>query len=58
MVLPPFCASDYAQRDALANVMLFSKRSVFANPVQRKIHVGKRSSIEATFNHGNLHELG
>jgi hypothetical protein len=35
-----------------------SKRSVFANPVQRNIHVGKRSSIEATFNHGNLHELG
>jgi hypothetical protein len=38
--------------------MLFSKRSVFANPVQRNIHVSKRSSIEATFNHGNHHELG
>jgi len=40
-------------RDALTNVMLFSEWGAFANPVQPNIHVGKRSSVETTFDHGN-----
>jgi hypothetical protein len=48
-----FCAPKDALRDALANLVVFSERSVFANPLQRKTHVGKRPSIEASFNHDN-----
>jgi hypothetical protein len=38
--------------------VLFSERSVFANPFHRNMHIGKGSCIEATFNHGNPRELG
>ena len=57
LVLPLFCASDNALRDALANLVLFSERGVFANPVERNIRAGKRS-IAATFNHGVPREFG
>jgi hypothetical protein len=46
-----------AIRDALANVVLFSERGMFANPVEGNIHVCKRSSVEATFHHGNPRHL-
>src|SRR5262249_55747433 len=41
-------------RDALTNVVLFSEWATSANPVQGNIHIGKCSSVEATFDHGNL----
>src|ERR1700739_1238170 len=48
-----FCAAKDALRDTPANIVLFSERSVFANPFQRNMHVGKRSCIEAFLNHGS-----
>jgi len=44
-------------RDALTNVVLFSDWAASANPVQRNIHIGKRSCVETTFNHCNLPNL-
>src|SRR5215831_14326849 len=52
-----FCALDNAMRDALTNVVLFSDWAASANPVQRNIHIGKRSCVETTFNHCNLPNL-
>jgi hypothetical protein len=52
-----FCALDNAVRNAPANVVLFSEWATFANPVKRNVHIGKCSSVEATFDHGNLLDL-